>query len=210
MRGAGIGKRQFLGDKSIAQPRSPSYGQLVLIREEQCGDYDDVATVHAGAFGSHGAVVVPLVADLRNSLASEAGLSLVAIDDHGSVAGHVLFTRSLLDAPRQLVDVQVLSPVGVLPVRQRSGVGSSLIRHGLDMLTERGVPLVFLEGSPDYYPRFGFSPGHEHNFRRPSLRIPKGAFQVRLLSAYEPWMTGTLVYRQTFWNHDAVGLRDGG
>jgi hypothetical protein len=67
MRGAGIGKRQFLGDKSIAQPRSPSYGQLVLIREEQCGDYDDVATVHAGAFGSHGAVVVPLVADAKIS-----------------------------------------------------------------------------------------------------------------------------------------------
>jgi putative acetyltransferase len=28
------------------------------------------------------------------------------------------------------------------------------------------------------------------------------------LSAYEPWMTGTVVYPDVFWRHDAVGLRD--
>jgi putative acetyltransferase len=45
-------------------------------------------------------------------------------------------------------------------------------------------------------------------FRKPSLRIPDAGFQVRLLPAYELWMTGTLVYSQTFWDHDLVGLRD--
>ncbi|MHB8450990.1 MAG: hypothetical protein ACYDAQ_11155 [Mycobacteriales bacterium] len=40
------------------------------------------------------------------------------------------------------------------------------------------------------------------------MRIPDAAFQVLLLSAYQAWMTGTLVYRQAFWDHDAVGLRD--
>jgi putative acetyltransferase len=30
---------------------------------------------------------------------------------------------------------------------------------------------------------------------------------VRRLPSYEPWMTGTLVYRHEFWDHDAVGLR---
>jgi putative acetyltransferase len=28
------------------------------------------------------------------------------------------------------------------------------------------------------------------------------------LPAYEPWMTGTLVYAEAFWRHDAVGPRD--
>ena len=32
--------------------------------------------------------------------------------------------------------------------------------------------------------------------------------QVALLPAYEPWMTGTLVYSEPFWAHDCVGLRD--
>lgn len=118
------------------------------------------------------------------------------------------FTRNLLDAPDRLVDVQVLSPLGVAPQHQHRGVGSALVRYGLDELSRRGVPLVFLEGSPVYYRRFGFSAGSAHRFRRPSLRIPEAAFQVKTLPAYEPWMTGTLVYRQTFWDHDLVGLRD--
>jgi putative acetyltransferase len=41
----------------------------------------------------------------------------------------------------------------------------------------------------------------------PSLRFPDAAFQVATLSGYEPWMTGTLVYPDTFWAHDCVGLR---
>ena len=179
----------------------------VLIRAEGLEDQAAVGRLHRVAFGDEGAVVAPLVDDLRRSLDTEPGLSLVAVDD-GVVVGHVMFTRNLLDAPAQLVDVQVLSPLGVLPDRQRQGIGTALIRHGLDLLAGREVPLVFLEGSPAYYGRLGFRPAGEHGFRRPSLRIPPAAFQVQTLPAYEPWMTGTLVYRHEFWDHDAVGLRE--
>jgi putative acetyltransferase len=119
-----------------------------------------------------------------------------------------MFTQSLLDAPRRLVPVQVLSPIGVLPAWQRQGIGTAMIRRGLDLLTERGVPLVFLEGPPEYYSRLGFQPGGSQGFRKPSLRIPDPAFQVMRLPSYEPWMTGTLIYAEAFWRHDAVGLRD--
>jgi putative acetyltransferase len=34
------------------------------------------------------------------------------------------------------------------------------------------------------------------------------AFQVVTLPAYEPWMTGALVYAEQFWAFDCVGLRD--
>lgn len=151
-------------------------------------------------------MVVPLLDDLRSSLRNEPGLSLVA-EDAGQVVGHVLFTRNLLDAPRRLVDVQVLSPIAVLPLRQGEGVGRALIERGLTELAHRQVPAVFLEGSPDYYSRFGFVPASGVGFRRPSLRIPPDAFQVHLLPSHEEWMTGTLVYREEFWSHDAVGLR---
>ena len=183
------------------------YFRLVLIRDEQPEDRQDVAAIHRTAFGDHGNVVVPLVDDLRRSLLTEPGRSLVAVDEHGRVVGHVLFTRNLLDAPQQLVDVQVLSPLGVRPENQRQGVGAQLIRHGIRALDALGVPAVFLEGAPSYYARFGFAAGRHHGFRRPSLRIPAEAFQVRLLAAYAPWMTGTLVYRDEFWRHEAIGLR---
>jgi putative acetyltransferase len=68
--------------------------------------------------------------------------------------------------------------------------------------------LVFLEGSPSYYRRFGFEAGGKYGFRKPSLRIPDAAFQVFPLPSYEPWMTGTLVYSEIFWQFDSVGLRD--
>ncbi len=77
-------------------------------------------------------------------------------------------------------------------------------------MSERAVPLVFLEGDPGYYSRLGFRPGAEQDFRRPSLRIPDAAFQAIKLPAYQSWMTGTLVYSETFWRHAAVGLRDPG
>ena len=120
----------------------------------------------------------------------------------------VIFSPSLLDAPKRLLPVQVLSPIGVVPERQNQGVGTALIRRGIGLLSERDVPLVFLEGAPGYYSRFGFEPGAAHGFRKPSLRIPDAAFQVLRLPTYESWMTGTLVYAEAFWRHDAVGRRD--
>lgn len=177
------------------------------LREEGPGDRQAVRDVHLRAFGDHGLSVADLVDSLRNTLASEDGLSLVAEHD-GQVVGHVMFTRSLLDSPRRLIEVQVLSPLAVMPEFHKRGIGSALVRHGLGILAERSAPLVFLEGDPGYYSRFGFVPAGDLGFRKPSLRIPDGAFQAIKLPEYERWMTGTLVYAEPFWRHDAVGLRD--
>ncbi|WP_327634435.1 N-acetyltransferase [Kribbella sp. NBC_00482] len=176
------------------------------LREERRSDRQSVRDVHLQAFGDHGPVVADLADALRDTITAEDGLSLVAEHD-GQVVGHVLFTRSLLDADRRLVDVQVLSPLGVMPEFHGRGIGSALVRRGLAVLAERAVPLVFLEGDPGYYSRFGFEPAGGLGFRKPSLRIPDGAFQVVRFSAHEPWMTGTLVYAEPFWRHDSVGLR---
>ena len=177
------------------------------VRLEQERDHAAVEAVHLAAFRDRGEVVARLVEDLRRFVRSGEGVSLVA-EAEEEVVGHAMFTPSVLDAPRRLVTVQVLSPVGVLPEWQRKGVGSALIQRGLEILTERAVPLVFLEGAPEYYSRFGFEPGAELGFRKPSLRIPDAGFQAIRLPSYEPWMTGTLVYSEIFWRHDAVGLRD--
>ncbi len=178
------------------------------LREELPGDKESVRDIHRRAFGGdHGLVVADLVDALRETITPTDGLSLVAEHD-GQIVGHVMFTRSLLDAPRRLVEVHVLSPLAVMPELQKRGIGSALVRHGLKALAERAVPLVFLEGDPGYYSRFGFAPGCDLGFRKPSLRIPDAGFQAVRLPEYEPWMTGTLVYAEPFWRHDLVGLRD--
>jgi putative acetyltransferase len=177
----------------------------VTLRAERPEDVDAIRDVVARSFGE--AVVAELVAALRAS-PDWLHLAFVAERD-GEVIGYGAFTRSLLDAPRRLVPVLVLSPVCVAPEHQGVGVGSALVRYGLAQVADSGEPLVFLEGDPAYYARFGFGPGGPAGFRRPSLRIPEPAFQVLKQRAFEPWMTGTLVYSRVFWDLDCVGLRDG-
>jgi putative acetyltransferase len=184
-----------------------SPGREPRYRAERPGEAPAVRAVVAAAFANE-----PIVPDLVDALRASPdwidGLSFVAEVDR-QIVGHILFTRSLLDAPPRLVDVLVLSPVSVAPPEQGRGIGSNLIRFGLAEVARRTEPLVFLEGSPTFYGRLGFEAGGPHGFRRPSLRIPEPAFQVHLLPAYEPWMTGTLVYSRVFWDLDCVGLREG-
>ncbi len=156
------------------------------------------------AFGDP--TVAQLVASLRQSSWWVGDLSSVAVLD-GRLVGYLLFTQALLDAPDRLVEVLVLSPLAVVPDQQRAGIGSSLVRSGLALTSQRPEPLVFLEGAPGYYPRFGFEPAGPLGFLRPSPRIPEAAFMVARQKLYKPSMTGTLVYPDAFWRHDCVGLR---
>ncbi len=152
-------------------------------------------------------VVADLAEALRDSPAGAAGLSFVAVVD-GEVVGHVQLSRSWVDAPTRLVDVLVLSPLGVVPEHQRRGIGAALVHRALQAADDAGAPLVFLEGAPDYYARIGFQRASVLGFTAPSVRIPDAAFQVVTLSAYEPWIKGALVYAEPFWAFDCVGLRD--
>ena len=77
----------------------------------------------------------------------------------------------------------------------------------LSSLRSRPEQLVFLEGSPSYYPRFGFRPATTAGFVKPSDRIPDVALQVAQLGEESSQLTGRLVYPDPFWHTDSVGLR---
>jgi putative acetyltransferase len=51
-----------------------------------------------------------------------------------------------------------LAPLAVLPDHQRQGVGSQLVRAGLETCRSRGLSVIVVLGHPEYYPRFGFVP----------------------------------------------------
>lgn len=175
----------------------------LVIRQERAEDHQAVREVHAQAFGD-GERVPTLVDALRAARTSP--LSLVAVVGE-RVVGHVMLSDCRLDALPRLVDVLSLSPLGVLPEFQRQGIGTRLVADALAGADSRGIPLVFLEGSPHYYGKRGFADATKLGFRPPTLRYPPGAFQVAKLSTYEEWMTGTFVYSDVFWALDCVGLR---
>jgi len=174
----------------------------VIIRAEVPGDEAAVAALHDAAFGSE-AGIPALVRDLRLAPGTH---SLVA--EQGEVIGHVAMSAAWLDAPQRLVDVLVLSPIGVRPKAQGQGIGTKLLAAARAAAEAAGAPLLFLEGRPDFYGTRGFVPACQHRFRRPSTRIPRAAFQVALLPGHTG-LTGTLVYRDVHWRH-GVGLYPSG
>jgi putative acetyltransferase len=126
----------------------------MVIRDEGPADAPAVRAVVEAAFGR------PLEADLIDRLRQDgdAAISLVAVDG-GEVVGQVLFSGMAAPCP-----ALALAPVSVAPHRQRSGVGTRLIRAGLDRAGEGGWRGVFVLGDPAYYRRFGFDPAVARGF----------------------------------------------
>ena len=177
------------------------------IRDQLPEDAPAVRRALTDAFADDGTV-----ADLAEALLARPdrpGPALVAEID-GAITGHVQLSRSWVDAAPALVEVLVLSPLGVTPAQQHRGLGRALCAAAVEQARALGAPAVFLEGDPAYYSRLGWQRASAHGFTAPSVRIPDVAFQVTLLSGHEPWMTGALVYNDTFWRFDCVGLRSAG
>lgn len=127
------------------------------IRPETTTDIDLIRDLHEQAFGRDQEAV--LVDTLRSD--GSVVLSLVAEDGTG-ILGHLMLSR--MDAPFRALG---LGPVGVLPGRQRTGIGSALIRRGIASAVEEGWEAVFVVGDPAYYRRFGFDAGTASGFESP-------------------------------------------
>lgn len=84
-------------------------------------------------------------------------LSLVVTEGE-KVTGHILFSRLEVEVDGRPVKAVALAPMAVLPDHQNKGIGSTLIRRGLDLVSARGFEAVLVVGHTAFYPRFGFSP----------------------------------------------------
>ncbi len=65
--------------------------------------------------------------------------------------------------------------MAVLPQCQNRGIGSALVRRGLEEARTRGHRLVIVVGHPEYYPRFGFIRAQPLGIR-PPFEVPVEAF----------------------------------
>lgn len=100
-----------------------------------------------------------LITRLRET--GELALELVAFQDNRPV-GYVGFCR--LRSPD---DWWSLWPVAVSPSRQGDGLGSDLIRYGLDQARQAGARAITVSGDPGYYRRFGFTCKAAENLTSP-------------------------------------------
>jgi putative acetyltransferase len=178
------------------------------VRPEQPADREAVRRVVTAAFGEDDPEHGSDVAQIWESLGHHRRVGLVA-EERGVVVGHVGLSQGWVDARRDLVEVWVLSPLSVVPGRQREGFGTALVAAAVETAEGSGTPALFLEGSPLYYGARGFERADRHGFLPAALgRTPAAGFQVVVFGAHEPWMTGQLIYPSVWWEHGAAGLRD--
>ncbi|WP_172625677.1 GNAT family N-acetyltransferase [Chryseobacterium panacisoli] len=97
-----------------------------------------------------------LVEKLRLSDAFIPELSLVAEDENGEIAGHILFTKITIEGDGESFRSLALAPVSVKPEFQNQGIGGKLISQGHHIAKELGYESVILVGHENYYPRFGY------------------------------------------------------
>ena len=143
------------GRESFPVRRKVMSENNLVIREALDSDLDTVMHVESAAFGFD--KEAHLVRDLLGDPTAKPLISLLAFEGKAAV-GHILFTKVTLQ-PEAPLSLSILAPLAVIPDAQNKGIGGKLIEHGLGMLSESSVDLVFVLGHPGYYPRHGFIPG---------------------------------------------------
>lgn len=144
----------------------------LTIRQERVDDIPAIELITRQAFANHPHSQQTehlIVAALR--AADRLTLSLVAVRA-AEVVGHVAFSPVNLSSGAS--GWFGLGPVSVAPKSQRKGVGTALIRCGLEHLQALGASGCVVLGDPVYYQRFGFA-CHE-GLRLPG--VPPGYFQA--------------------------------
>ena len=167
---------------------------MIEFRIEGPGDVTAIHDVNVRAFGQ------PTEADIVDALriASADFLSLVA-KDGGLVVGHILFTPATIERDARRVVGMGLAPLAIAPQRQSEGIGSELVRRGLEILRERKCPFVVVLGHPDFYPRFGFERASTHGLTCQWEGVPDEAFMVLILDPQAMrGVSGVARYRSEF------------
>jgi putative acetyltransferase len=123
----------------------------MVIRERTPADDAAIQYLNDKAFGGTGEST--LIENLRT--AGLVAVELVAVDP--LVVGHILFSALDVTVGGKSVRALALAPMAVKPQRQRHGIGSALVRAGLQRAREGGWQAVVVLGHQGYYSRFGFS-----------------------------------------------------
>ncbi len=164
----------------------------MLVRNENEQDLVAIHAVNVSAFES------PAEANLVDTLRKQAHpvVSLVA-EDNKIVVGHIMFSPVSLSDHSGL-KIMGLAPMAVAPAHQKKGIGSALVRTGLEWCKELGFGAVVVLGHPEYYPRFGFMPTMRFGISCKYEALEEAFMVVELQPGYLHGKSGTINYHTAF------------
>lgn len=121
--------------------------------------------------------------------AKQLTVSLVA-ETHGKIVGHIAFSPvSISDGT---TDWYGLGPISVIPKYQGKGIGSELMREGLNRIKTLNAKGCVLLGDPNYYGKFGF----KADTRLILEGFPAEYFQILTFTDHVP--SGYIIYSDAF------------
>lgn len=142
-----LGFREETPFHSLVRP-----SETLHVRVEGEGDHAAVRSLNRAAFEGAGE------ADLVDRLREVPGVISLVASQSGAVVGHAFFTpvRVEGEGDAEHWSAMALGPMAVRPDRQRGGVGTTLMKAGLEACRDAGEGVCFVLGHPAYYPRAGF------------------------------------------------------
>lgn len=166
----------------------------MIIRPETIEEYTIISEVNKLAFGRENEA--RLVENIRRSANFNPKLSLVAIKNE-KVVGHLLFSPIIIQTLKGDIPALALAPLAIRPEFQNQGIGSEIVKRGLDECQSLGHKVVIVIGHPNYYNRFGFSPATK-GLEAPFL-VPNEAFMIlELIPGTLAGISGMVKYPPVF------------
>ena len=147
---------------------------MITIQPEKKEDYTAIHEINVLAFGRENEA--RLVKKIRETPDFIPELSLVAIKK-GKVVGYILYSRIIIQSKTGSLPGLALAPMAVHPEFQNQGIGSMLVRQGLERCRNQGYKIVVVIGHPQYYPRVGFSAARTKGLEAP-FPVPNEVFMI--------------------------------
>ena len=147
--------------------------KALTIRPETHKDYKNIVSLVLRSFKegtdySDGTDIVALIEEIRDSEYYIPELSFVAELD-GKIVGHFLFSRFPLSETLQGghggandTDIVMLAPVSVHADFLRQGIGSKMLRLGIEKVKKAGFKGIIVEGNYRFYNTVGFRTSSEY------------------------------------------------
>ena len=141
--------------------------ERLFIRPETHADYKDIVSLVLRSFKegtdySDGTDIVALIEEIRDSEYYIPSLAFVAELD-GKIVGHFLFSRFPLSKTPEgghggadETDIVMLAPVSVHAGCLRQGIGTKMLKLGIEQVKRMGFKGIIVEGNFLFYNTVGF------------------------------------------------------